>query len=98
MFIAALFTVATTREQPGCPSTDEQVKKLWYIYSVGYYSAPKRNASGPVLRRQMNLEPIIKSEVSQKEKVKYRTVTHEYGTLKDGTDDPICRAAKETQT
>ena len=67
-----------------------------------YYSATKRDVSGSVLMRRINLEPRFtlykQSEVSQKEKGRYHTVTHVYGTLKDGTDDPICKAAKETQT
>ena len=98
VFMAALLTVATTREQRGCASTDEWIRKLWCLYTVECYSATKRDASGSVLMRRMSLEPIIQSEVSQKEKGRYHTVTHVYGTLKDGTDDPICKAAKETQT
>ena len=62
-----------------------------------YYSAIKRNTSESVMR-QMNLEPIIQSEISQKEKDKYHILMHMYGVQKDGTDDPTCRAAKETQT
>ena len=79
LFIAALFTIARTWKQPRCPSTDEQIKKLWYIYIMEYYSARKRNALGSVLLRWMNLEPIIHSEVSQKEKDKYHILTHIYG-------------------
>ena len=70
MFIAALFTVARTWRQPRCPSTDAWIKKLWYIYTMEYYSAIKTNAFESVLIRWMNLEPIIQSEVSQKEKEK----------------------------
>ena len=70
LFIAALFTVARTWRQPRCPSTDEWIKKLWYIYTMEYYSAIKTNAFESVLMRWMNLEPIIQSEVSQKEKEK----------------------------
>ena len=66
MFTEALFTIATTWKQPRCPSTDEWIKKLWYIYIMEYYSAIKRNAFESVLIRWMNLEPIIQSEVSQK--------------------------------
>ena len=98
VFMAALLTVATTREQRGCASTDEWIRKLWCLYTVECYSATKRDASGSVLMRRMSLEPIIQSEVSQKEKGRYHTVIHVYGTLKDGTDDPICKAAKEMQT
>ena len=68
MFIATLFTIAITWKQPRCPSTDEWIKKLWYIYIMEYYSAMKRNAFESILMRWMNLEPIIQSEISQKEK------------------------------
>ena len=71
MFIAALFTIAKTWKQPRCPSTDEWIKKLWYIYRMEYYSAIKKNASESVLMRWVNPEPIIQNEVSQKEKDKY---------------------------
>ena len=72
MLIAALFTIARTWKQPRSPSTDEWIKKLWYIYTMEYYSAIKRNAFESVAKRWTNLEPIIQSEVSQKEKDKYR--------------------------
>ena len=62
-----------------------------------YYSAIKRNTFESVLMRWMNLESIIQSEVSQKEKDKYHTLMHTYGTLKGGTDEFICRAALEKQ-
>ena len=68
LFIAALFTIARTWKQPRCPSADEWIKRLWYIYTMDYYSAIKRNAFESVLLRCMNLEPIIQREVSQKEK------------------------------
>ena len=71
LFIAALFTIART-----CLSTDEWIKKLWYIYTMEYYSATERNAFESILMRLMNLEPIIQSEVSQKEKDKYCILTH----------------------
>ena len=77
LLIAALFTIARTWKQPRCPSTDEWIKKLWYIYTMEYYSAIKRNAFELVLR-WMNLELIIQSEVSQKEKDKYHILTHIY--------------------
>ena len=79
MFTAALFTVARTWKQPRCPSTDEWLEQLWCIYTMEYYSAIKRNPSESVLMRQMNLEPIIQSEVSQKEKDKYCILMHIYG-------------------
>ena len=78
LFSAALFTVARTWKQPRCPLTDEWIKKLWYIYTVEYYSAIKRNTFDSVLMRWMILEPIIQSEVSQKEKDKYHILTHIY--------------------
>ena len=76
MFTAALLTIARTWKQPRCPSTDEWIKKLWYIYTMEYYSDMKKNTFESVLMRWMNLEPIIHSEVSQKEKDKYRILTH----------------------
>ena len=79
VFIAALFTIARTWKQPRCPLGDEWIRKLWYIYVVEYYSAIKRNAFGSVLLRRMKLEPIIPSEVSQKEKPQYSILTHIYG-------------------
>ena len=79
MFIAALFTIAVTWKQPRCPSIDEWIMKLWYIYTMECYSAIKRNAFGSVLMRWMNLEPIIPSEVSQTEKDKCCILTHIYG-------------------
>ena len=78
LFIAAHFTIARTWKQPRYPLTDEWIKKLWYIYTMEYYSDIKRNAFELVLMRWMNQEPIIQSEVSQKEKDKYRILTHIY--------------------
>ena len=78
-FIAALFTIARTQKQPRCPSADEWIRKLWYTYTMGYYSAIKRNSFEAVLMRWMKLEPIIQSKVSQKEKDKYCILTHMYG-------------------
>ena len=68
LFTAALFTIARTWKQPRCSSTDEWIKKLLYICTMEYYSAIKRNAFESVLMRWMNLEPILQSEVSQKDK------------------------------
>ena len=79
LFFAALFIIASKWKQPRCPLTDEWIKKLWYIYTMEYYSAIKRNAFESVLMRWMNLEHIIQSEVSQKEKEKYCILTHIYG-------------------
>ena len=71
IFIKALFTVARTWKQPRCPSTDKWIRKLWYIYTMEYYSAIKKNAFESVLMRWMKLEPFIQSKVSQKEKSQY---------------------------
>ena len=68
MFFAALFTVGRTWKQPRCPSTDEWVKKLWYIYTMEYYSALKRNGFESVELRWMHLEPVTQSKVSQEKK------------------------------
>ena len=78
LFIVALFTIARTWKQLRCPLTDEWIKKLWYIYTMENYSAIKRNAFESVLMRWMNLEPIIQTEVSQKEKDKYHILMHIY--------------------
>ena len=72
-------------------------KKAVYIYTMEYYSAIKKNTFESVLTRWMKLEPIIQSEVSQKEKHQYSILTHIYGILKDGNDNPVCEIAKETQ-
>ena len=78
MFIAALFTIARSQKQPKCPMTDEWIKKRWYLYTMGYYSAIKRNEIGSFVETWMDLEIDIQSEVSQKEKSKYRILTHIY--------------------
>ena len=89
MFIAALFTIARTWKQPKCLLTDEWIKKTWHIYTMEYYSAIKRNETELFVVRWMDLESVIQSEVSQKEKSKYRMFTHIYGILKkNGSDEP----------
>ena len=65
--------------QPRCPLTDEWIKKLWFIYTMEYFSAIERNTFESVLKRWMNLEPIIQSKVSQKKKDKYCILMHIYG-------------------
>ena len=79
MFITALFVISRTWKQPRCPSADEWIGKLWYIYTMEYYSAIKKNTFESVLMRWMKLGPIIQSEVSQKEKHQYSILTHIYG-------------------
>ena len=95
MFIEALFTIARTWKQPRCPLTDEWMKM--YIYTMEYYSAIKRNEIGSFVPMWMDLESVIQSEVSQKEKNKYRILTHIYEIWRNGTDEPICRAGIETE-
>ena len=68
MFILALFTIARSWKQPKCPSTDEWIKKMSYLYTMEYYSALKRNETGSFVETWMDLETVIQSEVSQKEK------------------------------
>ena len=68
MFIAALFSIARTWKQPKCPFTDEWIKKMWYIYTMEYYSAIKRDEIGSFVETWMDLESVIQSEVSQKRK------------------------------
>ena len=79
LFTAALFTIARTWKQSRCPSTDEWIEKLWYICTMHYYPAIKRNAFESILMRWINLESIIQSEVSQKEIDKYHILMHIYG-------------------
>ena len=80
MFIAGLFTIARTWKQPKCPLTDEWIKKMWHIYTMEYYSAIKRNEMELFVVKWMELESVIQSEVSQKEKSKYRILMHICGT------------------
>ena len=78
MFTAALFTIAKTWKQYKCPSTDEWIK-MWYVYTMEHYSAIKRNEIELFVVSWMDLESVIQSEVSQKEKNKYSMLTHIYG-------------------
>ena len=75
IFIAALFTIAKTWEQPKCPLTDEWIKKMWYIYAMEYCSAIKKNEIMSFAATWVDLEIIILSEVSQKEKDKYHMIS-----------------------
>ena len=74
-----LFTIARTWKQPRCPLADGWIRKLWYVYTMEYYSAIKKNAFESVLMRWIKLEPIIQSKVSQKEKHQYSILMHIYG-------------------
>ena len=79
MFIAGLFRICRTWKQPRCPSADKWIRRLWYTYTMEYYSAIKRNAFESVLMKWMKLEPIIQREVNWKEKHQYSILTHIYG-------------------
>ena len=79
MFIAALFIIARIWKQPRCPSADEQIRRLWYIYTMENHSAIKENSFESVVMRWMKLKPITQSEVSQKGKYQYNILTHIYG-------------------
>ena len=83
MFIAALFIIARKWKQPRCPSADEWIRKLWYIYTMDYYSAIKENTFESVLMRGMKLEPIIHSEVSHEDIHQYSILTHIYMEFKE---------------
>ena len=72
--------IARSWKQPKCPSTDEQIKKLWYIYTMEYYSPIKRNEIGSFVETWMDLETVIQSEVIQKEKNKYHILMNICGT------------------
>ena len=76
MFIATLFTIARSWKQPKCLLTDEWIKKMWHIYTMEYYSAIRRNEIGSFVETWMDLETVLQSEVSQKEKNKYHILTH----------------------
>ena len=78
MFIAALFIIAMIWKQPRCPSADGWIRKLWYIYTMEYYSVIKKNSFESVLMRWMKLEPIIQNEIRQKDKDQYSILTHIY--------------------
>ena len=101
MFIAALFTIARTWKQPMCPSTDKWIKKMYHIYTMEYYSAIERNETELFVVRWMDLESFIQSEVSRKEKNKYRMLTHIYGIpppQKNGSEEHRGRTGIKTQT
>ena len=97
MFTVALFTIAKTWKQPKCPSTEEWIKMVWYIYTMDYYSAMKRNEIMPFSETWIDLETVIGSEVSQKEESKHYIILLLCGILKNGTDDLICKAEIESQ-
>ena len=96
MFIAALFTTAKTWKQPKRPLTDEWIKKMWYIYTMEYYSAIKKNEIMPFAATWMDLETVILSEVSHTEKDKYHMISLIWN-LKNGTNELIYKTEIESQ-
>ena len=98
MFIEAVFTIARTWKQPECPSTGECLKKMWQIYTMEYYSAIKRNVIELFVVRWVDLECVIQSEASQKEKNKYHMLTHIWNQKNNGSDEPRGRTGIKTQT
>ena len=100
MFIVTLFTIARTWKQPKYSSTEEQTKKMWYIYTMEYYSAIKRNEIVPFAEMCMDLETVIQSEVGQKEKNKCCVLTHICGITyrKIVQMNLLTKAKTETQT
>ena len=78
-FTATLFTIARSWKQPRCPTADKWIRMLWYIYTMEYFPAIKKNAFESVLMRWMTLKPIIQSEISQKEKHQHSIITYIYG-------------------
>ena len=80
MFIATLFTIAKTWKQPKCPLTKEWIKKMWYIYTIEYYPVINKNEIMPLAATSIDLEIIVQSEVSQKEKDKYHMISLIHGT------------------
>ena len=96
MFITVLFIIARTWKQPRCPSANEWIRKLCYIYTMEYYSGIKKNTFALVLMRCMKLEPIIQSEVSQKEKHQYGILLHDM-EFREMVTITVCKTVKETQ-
>ena len=96
MFIAAPFTIAETEKQPKCPLTDEWIKKMWHINTMEHYSAIKKNEM-PFSATWVELETLILSEVSQKDKDKYHMISHIWN-LTYATDEPIYRMETNSWT
>ena len=98
MFIAALFTVAKTWKQPTCPSTEEWIKKMWYIYTVEYYSAIKRKEIMAFAATWMDLEIIMLSEVRQTKRHQHLNAITYMWNLKQGHNELLCRTDTDLQT
>ena len=97
MFIAVLFTIAKTWKQPKCPSTEEWIKKMWYIYTMEYYSAIKKNEIMPFAATWMDVDIIVLSEVSQTEKDKYM-ISLTCRIKKNDTNELIYKMETDSQT
>ena len=93
MFTAALFTIAGTWKQPKCPLADKWIRKLWYLYTVEYYSAIKKNTFESVLTRWMKLELIIQSEMSESK----TPIQYINAYIRSLERPSMCKTAKETQ-
>ena len=98
IFTAAIFIITKTWKQSKCLLTEEWIKTMWCIYTMEYYSARKRNGIVPFAETWVDLETVVQSEVSQKEKHKYWILRHICGIQKNGIDDLICKAEIGTQT
>ena len=98
MFIAALFTIAKTWKQPKCPSAEEWIKKKWYIYTMEYYSAIKRDKIPGFLATWMDLEIIILSEVSHTMRHQHQMLSLTCGIWKKGQMELLCRTDADSQT
>ena len=97
IFIAALFTIARSWKQLKCPSTDEWIKKMWYAYTMEYYSAKKRNEIGSFVETWMDLETVILSEVRKRKTSTIYHITYMWN-LKYGTNEPIYKTETDSQT
>ena len=98
MFITALFTIAKTWKQPRCPLTDEWIRKMWYIYTREYYSAIKQNEIMPFEAIWTDIEIIILSDISQREKDKYHMISLICRILKNDTNELIYKIEIDSQT
>ena len=96
MFIKALFTITRTCKQPRCLLANEYIRKLLYIYTMGYYTAIKKNTFKSVLMRWMKLEPIIQSEVSQKEKHQYSISSVQFSSVTQSCPTPYITMNRST--
>ena len=97
MFIAALFTIAKTWKQPKCPLTEEQIQKMWYIYTMEYYSAIKRNKIPAFFATWMDLETIMLSQVSHTMRHQHQVLSLMWN-LKKGQTELLCRTDADSQT